>query len=67
MVRWRRDSAKAPSGGEEAGRSPVDRGKQGLRRSVASDAAGVPVGIVSADADRHDSPLFAPTLEATKA
>ncbi|WP_411144228.1 IS5 family transposase [Streptomyces sp. x-80] len=58
---------KAPSGGEKAGRSPVDRGKQGLKRSVASDAAGVPLGIVSAGANRHDSPLLGPTLEATKA
>lgn len=31
---------KAPSGGDKAGRSPVDRGKQGLKRSVASDACG---------------------------
>ncbi|WP_431955274.1 IS5 family transposase [Actinacidiphila sp. bgisy167] len=58
---------KAPSGGEKAGRSPVDRGKQGLKRSVASDAAGVPLGIVSAGANRHDSPLLGPTLEAAKA
>ncbi|MEV6205530.1 IS5 family transposase [Kitasatospora sp. NPDC051914] len=52
---------KAPSGGEKAGRSPVDRGKQGLKRSVASDACGVPLGIVSAGANRHDSPLLGPT------
>jgi transposase len=57
---------KAPSGGERAGRSPVDRGKQGLKRSVASDAGGVPLGIVSAGANRHDSPLLQPTLQATK-
>jgi hypothetical protein len=58
---------KAPSGGEKAGRSPVDRGKQGLKRPMASDAAGVPLGMVSAGANRHDSPLLGPTLEATKA
>jgi transposase len=57
---------KAPSGGEAAGRSPVDRGKQGLKRSVATAAAGVPLGIVSAGAHRHDSPLLVPTLEAAK-
>jgi hypothetical protein len=28
---------KAPCGGEVAGRSPVDRGKQGMKRSVAGD------------------------------
>lgn len=57
---------KAPSGGEKAGRSPVDRGKQGLKRSVAADARGVPIGIVSAGANRHDSLLLDPTLEAAK-
>ncbi|MFF4037151.1 IS5 family transposase [Streptomyces sp. NPDC001816] len=58
---------KAPSGGEKAGRSPVDRGKQGLKRSVASDACGVPLGIVSAGANRNDSPLLGPTLQAARA
>jgi hypothetical protein len=55
---------KAPCGGECAGRSPVDRGKQGLKRSLASDACGVPIGLVAAGANRHDSPLLGPTLEA---
>ncbi|MFE4425361.1 IS5 family transposase [Streptomyces sp. NPDC056817] len=58
---------KAPSGGDKAGRSPVDRGKQGLKRSAASDAGGVPLGIVSDGANRHDSPLLGPTLDAAKA
>ncbi len=53
---------KAPSGGEAAGRSPVDRGKQGLKRSVATDGRGIPLHLVSAGADRHDAPLLAPTL-----
>lgn len=57
---------KAPSGGDKAGRSPVDRGKQGLKRSVAPDACGVPLGIVSDGANRHDSPLLGPTLDAAK-
>lgn len=57
---------KAPSGGDKAGRSPVDRGKQGLKRSVATDACGVPLGIVSDGANRHDSPLLGPTLDAAK-
>ncbi|MDP9486205.1 MAG: IS5 family transposase [Actinomycetota bacterium] len=55
---------KAPGGGEKAGRSPVDRGKMGLKRSTAVDASGVPLGAVSAPANRHDSPLLVPTLEA---
>lgn len=58
---------KAPCGGEAAGRSPVDRGKQGLKRSVATEATGIPLGIVSAGANRHDSPLLVPTLKAADA
>jgi transposase len=55
---------KASRGGEKAGRSPVDRGKRGLKRSMAVDAEGIPLGSVSAPANRHDSPLLVPTLEA---
>lgn len=54
---------KAPCGGERAGRSPVDRGKQGLKRSTVTDGAGVPLHVVSAGANRHDAPLLRPTLE----
>ncbi len=32
---------KAPCGGEKAGRSPVDRGKRGTKRSTAVDARGI--------------------------
>jgi transposase len=53
---------KAPCGGERAGRSPVDRGKQGLKRSTATDADGVPLHLASAGANRHDAPLLRPTL-----
>jgi len=57
---------KAPCGGEKAGRSPVDRGKRGIKRSVAVDGQGVPIGSVSAPANRHDSPLLVPTLEVVR-
>ena len=58
---------KAPCGGERAGRSPVDRGKRGLKRSVVVDGRGIPIGSVTAPANRHDSPLLVPTLEAARA
>lgn len=54
---------KAPCGGEMAGRSPVDRGKQGLKRSTVVDANGIPLGAVAAPANRHDSPLLEATLD----
>ncbi len=54
---------KAPCGGEKAGKSPVDRGKRGIKRSVAVDADGIPLGIICAPANRHDSPLLGETLQ----
>jgi transposase len=53
---------KAPGGGAVAGRSPVDRGKGGLKRSVVTDGSGIPLHLVSAGANRHDAPLLRPTL-----
>ncbi len=55
---------KTPScGGEKAGRSPVDRGKQGIKRSTVVDANGIPLGAIAAPANRHDSPLLDETLD----
>jgi hypothetical protein len=53
---------KSPCGGEVSGRSPVDRGKQGTKRSVACDGDGIPLHLVAARANDHDSPLLEPTL-----
>jgi len=55
---------KAPCGGEKAGRSPVDRGKGGVKRSTVVDARGIPLGTIIAPANRHDSPLLDATLDA---
>ena len=60
-------TTKAPCGGEKAGKSPVDRGKRGIKRSTMVDANGVPLSAVSAPANRHDSLLLTPTLEALEA
>jgi transposase len=54
---------KAPGGGQCAGPSPVDRRKQGVKRSVLVEGYGIPLGRVLAGANRHDSPLLAPTLD----
>lgn len=60
---------KAPSfaGGEKAGKSPVDRAKQGIKRSMVVDGEGIPLGVVLARANRHDSPLLAETLKSMDA
>ena len=57
---------KAPCGGERSGRSPVDRGKGGIKRSVAVDADGIPLGSAGAPANRHDSPLLPGTLDSVE-
>ena len=57
---------KAPCGGEVAGRSPVDRGKGGLKRSQLCDGAGIPMATVPAPANRRDHQLLPATLDALK-
>jgi transposase len=55
---------KAPCGRQVAGPSPVDRRKQGLKRSVATDAHGVPLAALPAPANHRDDGLLAVTLDA---
>jgi Transposase DDE domain len=55
---------KAPGGGQGTGPSPTDRGKIGWKWSVATDTVGVPIGWVIDGANRNDSVLLEPTLQA---
>ena len=57
-------TTKAPCGGQTAGPSPVDRRKQGLKRSVAVEADGMPLATVPAPANHRDDGLLAATLDA---
>jgi transposase len=59
-------TTKAPCGGECAGRSPVDRGKGGMKRSQLADGTGVPMATVSAPANTRDDALLGQTLDALK-
>jgi transposase len=54
---------KAPGGGQTAGPSPVDRRKQGLKRSTVTEAGGIPLGMVPAPANHRDDGLLAVTLD----
>ena len=54
---------KTPCAGQTAGPSPVDRAKQGGKRSVAVEADGIPLGVVAAPANRRDDGLLAATLQ----
>jgi len=55
---------KAPCGGEGTGPNPTDRAKTGWKWSVATDLAGIPIGWVIDGANRNDSILLEPTLQA---
>jgi Transposase DDE domain len=44
----------------------VDRRKQGLRRSVAVEAGGIPLAVLPAPANRRDDGLLAATLDAVR-
>jgi transposase len=57
-------TTKAPCGGQVAGPSPVDRRKQGLKRSVAVEADGIPLAALPAPANQRDDGLLAVTLAA---
>jgi putative transposase len=54
---------KAPLALESVGRNPTDRGKHGSKRSVMTDAKGVPLAIVLSGANTHDVKLLAETLD----
>lgn len=53
---------KAPLGGEKTGPNPTDRGKSGTKRSLLTEANGIPIGIAIEGANRHDSKLLEETL-----
>jgi transposase len=53
---------KAPLGGAESGHNPTDRSKLGTKRSLLTEAAGIPVGLAIAGANRNDMKLVKATL-----
>ena len=49
--------------GEKTGANPTDRGKRGVKRSLLTEAAGIPVALAVDGANRHDMKLVRPTLD----
>lgn len=56
---------KAPLGGEKTGPNPTDRGKKGTKRSLLTDAEGIPIGMAVDGANRNDHKMARETLEST--
>lgn len=54
---------KAPLGGESTGKNPTDRGKKGVKRSLMTEADGIPVGLAVDGANVHDIRLLQHTIE----
>ena len=50
--------------GGKTGPNPTDRGKSGVKRSILTEANGIPVGLAVDGANRHDMKLFRATVEA---
>ena len=49
--------------GKKTGKNPTDRGKLGVKRSVLTDARGMPIGLAVAGANVHDQKLLEATLD----
>ena len=48
---------RVPLGGKKTGPNPTDRGKGGVKRSLLTEAQGIPAGLVPEGANRHDVKL----------
>src|SRR5260370_30311324 len=60
------DSAAVPAtrGGQETGKNPTDRGKQGTKRHLVVDAHGIPLAVLVSAANVHDSKMLLATVDA---
>jgi putative transposase len=59
---WRPDQG-AVGRDKKTGRNPTDRGKQGVKRSLLTEARGIPLAVAVEGANRHDLKLVRETLE----
>ena len=60
----RQRQPRGQKGGAEVGPNPTDRGKPGSKRHLITDVRGTPLGLTLSGANRHDSRMLAPTLDA---
>ena len=58
---------KAPLGGEAVGPNPTDRAKSGTKRSLLTDARGIPLALAVDGANRHDKKMLEDTLAGLRA
>jgi len=53
-----------PQGGQETGKNPTDRDKQGTNRHLVVDAQGMPLAVLVSAANVHDSRMMLATVDA---
>lgn len=63
---WRHDQG-ACRGLKKTGANPTDRGKQGVKRSLLTEAIGIPIAVAIDGANRHDMKLVRNSLESIMA
>ena len=49
--------------GEKTGPNPTDRAKKGVKRSLLTEASGIPIGLAVDGANRHDCKMVEATIE----
>ena len=49
--------------GKKTGPNPTDRAKKGVKRSLLTEASGVPVGLAIDGANRHDCKMAKATIK----
>ena len=55
---------RGKKGGEATGPNPTDRGRPGSKRHLLVDGHGIPLALLLTAANRHDSKLLTPLIEA---
>jgi IS5 family transposase len=51
-------------GGEKTGKNPTDKGKAGTKRHLVSDRSGIPLAVMTSEANAHDSMVFEELVDA---
>ena len=63
-VHRRRNEQSSPVGVKKTGANPTDRGKKGVKRSLLTEAKGIPISVIIEGANRNDFKLIRQTFDA---
>tara|TARA_R110002073_G_scaffold299340_1_gene466374 strand:+ start:3908 stop:4228 length:321 start_codon:yes stop_codon:yes gene_type:complete len=63
MAECRWDDDQSTAGRRKTGKNPTDRGNLGAKRSLQTDASGIPVGLAVGGANVHETRLLQEAIE----